>query len=391
MKNKRIAISTHYLIYSAPTALRDYLKEKKIQRVFYFSHPLLVKDSPNDERSYCELIQNGQNVYIKKARFKFYNLVISSIYEFIQTIIWFFQDKSQYDLFVGVDCLNSFQGIILKLLGRVKKTVYYTIDYFPVRFKNPILNWVYFSLDRICVRLADETWNVSSVMVKARQANGLIGKEFERQFTVPIGVWFDRAPRKNYSQINKKTLIFVGHLKDYMGVDLAIKSLPKIIKTIPDIRLIIIGGGEQEEALKKLVNRLGLTASVNFYGWIRDRGKLENIMSECAVGIAPFNTQILDDKVKNADPAKIKDYMLLGMPVIITDAISTSNLISQKRCGFVIKYDIDEFVRATRKLLDNETLYKEYRQNSLDFVKQFDFNDLFKQNLKRVLTKKYGN
>jgi len=384
--SKRIAISTHYLIYSAPTALRDYLKEKKIQRVFYFSHPLLVKDTPNEEKSYCELIQAGQTTYLKKARFKFYNLVISSIYEFIMTMVWFMQEGKKYDLFVGVDCLNAFQGIVLKLFGKVKKTVYYTIDYFPIRFANPVLNWIYFTLDKICVQFADETWNVSTMMAKARRANGLKGKKFERQFTVPIGIWFDKAPRKNYDQIKKNTLVFVGHLKDYMGVDLAIKSLLIIIKTIPDTKLIIIGGGEKEEELKQLARQLGLVKHIDFYGWIRNREKLEKILSECAIGIAPFNTQILDDKVKNADPAKIKDYMLLGMPIIVTNAISNAKEISEKRCGFVIEYNVNAFAKVAMRLLGDEALLKEYRNNVLTYVNQFDYNELFQHNLKRIFT-----
>lgn len=389
IRNKKIVLSTHSLIYSSPQALRDYLRKEGCEKLLYVSHALIIEDGKNDEPSYYEVSYRNKVEAKKEAHFNFEKLTFSAFYETYLTIKWVLSSSGKYDLFVGVDCLNAFQGLVLKVLGKVKKVTYYTIDYYPVRFDSSFLNWIYHTLDKLCVYFADETWNVSSSMVKARKKHNNMDKNiFPRQFTVPIGVWFDRAPRKPFSQIKKTSLVFVGHLKRYMGVDLAVRGLARVVKKIPSAHLHIIGGGEAEEELKALVKKLHLTNNVTFYGWIKNRQKLEQIMSTGAVGIAPFNPYLLDDKVKNADPAKIKDYMLLGMPVIVTDAIAstTKKNIERKKCGLVINYDEKEFVDAVMQFMLKEGSLKQYRHNALDYIKQFDYNAIFDECLTRTFS-----
>lgn len=381
LKNRKIIISTHSLAYSAPQALRDYVKQQKFNKLLFISHPLSVEDLTNNDFSKAEIIHKGKIIKVKKSQVKINNFSINCLYEFFLTLKWVVQEKEKYDLFVGVDCLNTFFGLVLRLLNKVDKVVFYTIDYFPVRFENKIINWIYFLFDKVAVKKADETWNVSSMMVKAREKNNVKEK---KQFTVPIGVWFDKAPRKSFEAIDKNTLFFTGHLKEYMGLDLAIRALAIIRKTIPNIKLKIIGQGEAEVSLRKLVNDLDLKKNVFFLGWISDRKKLEEIMSYGAVGIAPFNTRILDEKIKNADPAKLKDYMLLGMPVIVTNAINNIDEIKQNKCGIVIKYSLRDFTEATIKILKNQDLLKQYRKNALDLIKHYDYNTIFLKNLNRT-------
>ena len=161
--------------------------------------------------------------------------------------------------------------------------------------------------------------------------------------------------------------------------------MPSILNHIPDATLEIIGGGQEENKLRRMVTQLKLEKHVVFWGWIRDRKKLEEILSTGAVGIAPFNTEILDEKVKNADPGKSKDYMVMGMPVIVTDAISTADKIKKSKSGIVIQYKSEDFVDAVVTLLKDNNILKEYRENALSYVRQFDYQLLFRKHVERVL------
>ncbi len=384
---KKIVVTTHSLIYSASQALRDYLRAKNVSKLVYIAHPLLVDDARNDDNSFCE-VSVGQDVVKRyNAPLRFWNLFLSTIYETLLTVGWVFRTKETFDVYVGVDNLNAFHGLILKLLGRVNKVVYYTIDYYPTRFENRFLNWFYHQLDKFCVRHCDETWNVASSMVSARKKHNQMGSEiYNRQYTVPIGVWYDDAPRRKVEDIDNKKLVFVGHLQAHMGVDLVINSLPRVSEEIPGISLDVIGGGRELEPLKNLAEKKGVKEIVNFHGWIKDRKELEELLSKGAVGLATFNTEILDDKVRNADPAKIKDYLLLGMPVIVTNAISVSRRkgIEESSCGIVINYNEDELVKAVVKLLKDETMLRQYRENALKYIKQYDYNNIFSEQFCRL-------
>lgn len=388
ISESKIVLTTHSLIYSASQALRDYLRENKCSFLLYIAHPLPLKGEKSEEKSSCEISKKRKIIKQTFVKLKFQNLALSTFYEIYLTLKWVINTGEFFDIYIGVDNLNAFQGLILKRLGKVKKVVYYTIDYFPTRFENKLLNWLYYKIDKVCVRYCDETWNVSSAMAEVREKHHQMERRvYNRQYTVPIGIWYDKAPRKKYSQIDKKKIIFVGHLLPHMGVDLVIESLPEIARHIPGVKLEVIGGGEIEESLRELAKKMKVEKRIKFYGWIKDRKRLENIMSDGAIGVATFNTEILDDKVKNADPAKIKDYLLLGMPVIVTDAISKTRIegIKKSQCGYVIKYKKKELVEAVVRLLKDEELLKKYRENALSYIRQFDYDEIFTKHLVRVL------
>ena len=357
----------------------------KYGKLLYISHPLPIHDTMIEDNSFYELSEGEKLIERKEQKRKTENIFNSTVKDMIFTLYWSVKN-GEFDVFIGVDNLNALSGIILKKLRKVKKVVYYTIDYFPTRFNNQLLNKLYHAIENFCVMHADEVWNVSPVMVYAREKQNGINKTLrKKQYTIPIGVWFEKSPRKKFLQIGKTKLIFSGHLVPHMGVDLAIRSMPSILNHIPDATLEIIGGGQEENKLRRMVTQLKLEKHVVFWGWIRDRKKLEEILSTGAVGIAPFNTEILDEKVKNADPGKIKDYMVMGMPVIVTDAISTADKIKKSKSGIVIQYKSEDFVDAVVTLLKDNNILKEYRENALSYVRQFDYQLLFRKHVERVL------
>ena len=307
----------------------------------------------------------------------------------IYTCLWCLKYKGVWDIFFGVDNISVLVALFLKRVGKVNKVIYHTIDYYPTRFQNKLLNWLYFQFDKICVRYADETWNVGSMMADARKRKmGMKGKDYSRQYIVPMCVWVNKVKRKPFSKINKRKIVYRGSLIDFLGVDLIIKAMPLIIKTIPDVVLEIFGDGIERKSLEEESRRLKMDKYVKFYGWIRDRQELERLMSDGAVGIAAFNTKILDDTVKNADPSKIKDYTLMGMPVITTKALSTYKEIEKYRCGIVIDYEVKELANAVIKLLSDEKLLKEYRDNALKYISQYDCGKIFEENVGRILARK---
>jgi|GEM_PF-2224015 len=75
-----------------------------------------------------------------------------------------------------------------------------------------------------------------------------------------------------YSEINelkedtRKTIVYVGRLYSQKGVDVLIKAFSQVCLQFPDFKLIILGGGEEEKNLKKLVTDLNIDKNVVFKG-----------------------------------------------------------------------------------------------------------------------------
>lgn len=59
---------------------------------------------------------------------------------------------------------------------------------------------------------------------------------------------------------------FIGSFYGYEGLHLIIEALPEIRKQLPELRLILVGGGFQEQQLRQQVEQAGLHAAVIFTG-----------------------------------------------------------------------------------------------------------------------------
>lgn len=386
----RVVISFHETLpcYQAES-LKKYLLDKYAVDLLFIGHPLLDIEESYQRTSRYEYYESNKHIVSKNAFHWVLPKPLLFIKDVIYTLFWCLKYSGKWDIFFGVDNISVLVAFFLKKIGRIKKIVYHTIDYYPTRFQNKLLNWLYFQFDKICVRYADETWNVGSMMEDARKRKmDMKGRDYSRQYIVPMCVWVNKVKRKPFSKINRRKIVYRGSLIDFLGVGLIIQAMPLIIKSIPNAVLEIFGDGVERKSLEEESRRLKVDKYVKFYGWIRDRQELERLMSDGAVGIAAFNTKILDDTVKNADPSKIKDYTLMGMPVITTNALSTYKEIEKYRCGIVIDYEVKELANAVIKLLSDEKLLKEYRDNALKYISQYDCGKLFEENVGRILARK---
>lgn len=123
--------------------------------------------------------------------------------------------------------------------------------------------------------------------------------------------------------IKKKTsgvryIAYCGAVSNYKdGVDVLIKSFAEVVKTIPEIKLYIIGAFASEKDKEQdlqLVEDLGLMNRVVFTGNI-DRTEMPQILvnAESLVLARPDNIQ-----AKYGFPTKLGEYLLTGNPVVVT-------------------------------------------------------------------------
>ncbi len=366
--------------------LKTFLLENYRADLLYIFHPM-------PEVKQGVLLTSGFNLFrdnqlTKKGtihQWKVFWLILY-IKDVYYTFFWCLKFKKKFDVYFAAGNLNPIVGIFLKQIGFVKKIVYISMDYYPTRYKNKFLDWFYFQLDKFCVRICDETWNVSSMIAKAREKKmGMDRKTYNRQYTVPGGIWFYKTKRLPFGKVNRKKIVYRGTLLSFMGVDLVIKAMPLILKKIPKLIFEIVGTGEEQQNLKNLTIHLKVSKNVIFHGFVEGRKNMEKILATGAVGMATFNTDLLDERVKNSDPGKIKDYMLLGMPVITTNAFPASKQIVVNGCGLIIPYRVEELAKAVITLLKNPKLLYEYRKNAIKYIEKFDCNNILKPNLERVL------
>lgn len=303
--------------------------------------------------------------------------------DFFLTIFWGVKTGIVYDIAFGTNNLNTLSLLVLKKLGRVKKVIFISIDYTPSRYDNLVLDALYHWFDRICCYHADIIWNSSRRMNEARVKNGVDPKKIVYTIVMPDGSNFDPKKRLPIGKIDRKKLIFLGGMRPITGVKLLLESFKDVVKEVPDVTLLLIGGGPKLGEYKKLAQALELGKHVSFTGFIERHEDVDDLLCTGAIGLAPF----VRDKGSYeyySDAGKPKAYLAAGAPVIITRVPEIANEIEKERAGIVIEYNKTELTKAVVLLLKDDKKYKEFRENAIKLSKKYIWPNIFKDTYRKT-------
>ena len=380
---ENIVIVSHKFLTQPDDELVVFLKEKKYNNVLHIRHSF--SDAP-DKRSYYTWYKNGKIYKEHKTKdYKKFNEFFIYLKEFYFTFKWIWQSKIKWDYYIGMDGLCALFGNFLRFFRKVKKTVYWAIDFVPNnRFNSGIKNKIYHWINMQGYKKSDEMWDLSPRMAEARENFlGIKKNDYKLHKVVSQGAWTNRIKKYSYEECEKNTLVFMGHLLEKQGVQLVIKIIPEIIKKIPDFKFKIIGGGQYKEDLIKLAKDLKVIQYCDFKGKIESHKELENEIAKSCLAIAPYIKK-LDTWTYYADPGKVKTYLACGVPILLTDIPWNAKEIEKNKCGKIISENKNNIIAKIIEMM-NENKNQEYRDNAIKYSKSFDYNLIFKNNLKQVL------
>ncbi len=123
----------------------------------------------------------------------------------------------------------------------------------------------------------------------------------------------DKTICRNALRIDNKDFVvgFTGSLKPWHGVDALIDAYAQLHSQRPDTKLLIVGTGPIEAALRQRVNNLGLQDNVIFTG-VLPHEEVPNMLRAMDVGVAPY-TDVSDFYFS---PLKVFEYMAAGLCVV---------------------------------------------------------------------------
>lgn len=283
--------------------------------------------------------------------------------------------RRKIKVFIGIDPPNALSGIVAKKLGLIKRVIFYTADYAVKRFDNNILNNIYHTIDTYAAKNSDEVWNVSSRITELRVKQGV---PKDKNFFIPNTPEFSKVPRLSKDKINKHDLVIVSNITKAINYPRIIRATKNLSKRFPKIRLLIIGTGDYQKELEKYIKRLNFSDKVEFLGR-RKHGEVLEILSSCGAGIAIYTREY--PWTEFGDSMKVREYLACGLPVIVSDVVSTSDNIRKYNAGFVLEKDARNFEEAIEKLFSDNKLYESLRKNAISLAKKYDFTLLMEKRL----------
>lgn len=293
--------------------------------------------------------------------------------------------SDKFDLFIGLESINTLAGVLLKKLGKVKTVVYYVSDYSPSRYSNKLFNDIYLYLDRLAATHADYTWDVSKAMMPARIEAGLKNPKLSRTIHVPNALYKDQINFLPMDKIDRNGLVFAGTLGEENGPDMAINALNILSKKHPGLNLHVFGAERAVdlERLKNLSAKLGLQNRVVFHGLVTDQVELSRAIQKYAIGLAPY-VAIPGSPRWWADATKIRLYLAAGLVTITTQVPPLGKELLEKNAGIVIKDNVKDLANSIDKLLSDGKTFEEMRKNAIEAAKYNTWENTYSQALEKM-------
>lgn len=162
-----------------------------------------------------------------------------------------------------------------------------------------------------------------------------------------------------------RVLGFIGSFYAYEGLALLLDALPAMLAQAPDIRVLLVGGGPQEQALKAQAQNLGIADQVVFTGRV-PHAEVNHYYHLVDVLVYPRLSMRLTELVT---PLKPLEAMAQGQLFIASDVGGHRELIHDGATGVLFRAgDANDLAAKILVLLDQPERWPLLKVNGRRFV-----------------------
>ena len=181
---------------------------------------------------------------------------------------------------------------------------------------------------------------------------------------------------------NEFVLLYLGDTGERRGLDTVFESMVTLKNTITNLVFVVVG--KSSKKLERRVSELNLEHEVKIMGWQNDV-TFPAWIQNADVCLSPLHRNIHHDTTY---ANKILQYMSLGKPLLVSDAIAQKELVERVNSGLVHEAkNVDDFTDKILKLYRNKKLREDMGMNGSKFIsKEFTW-DKTSKDLKELYKK----
>ncbi len=175
----------------------------------------------------------------------------------------------------------------------------------------------------------------------------------------------------NVPKYERPTILYLGRIKKYKSIQHLIKAFALVKKEVPDARLMVVGNGDYLDKLKSLSRSLGLSADVEFPGFVSLENKVER-MRRAHVAVLP--------SLKEGWGLTNIEANAVGTPVIAANVPGLKDSVQDGQTGFLYAYgDITELARKIVTILTDDNLRAKLEKVGLQWADGFNWDKAAKK------------
>ena len=164
---------------------------------------------------------------------------------------------------------------------------------------------------------------------------------------------------------DKPSIVCIGRLRKYKGVQDLIRAVPRIRQAFPDVTVNIVGRGQYENELKELTHSLNLEDRVTFCGYISTTEKFQLIASSQLLVMPSY---------REGFATPVFEAQMCGAVPVVSDAEGVKDLIVPGKTGLVFRRgDPDDLARQVIEMFGNRELRERMRKEGYQAVMEIDW------------------
>ena len=159
---------------------------------------------------------------------------------------------------------------------------------------------------------------------------------------------------------DKFVITYVGGFDIHRGLETVIQAMPEIVKKCENVKLVLVGKGQNSSELVKLAEEFKVGKHISFEGW-QPPSYLPSYIKASDICLIPHLKTVHTD---NTIPHKLFQYMLLEKPVVATNCNPIQRIIEETKCGLIYENkNSHQLADKIIKLYNSESLRKQMGAN----------------------------
>ena len=155
------------------------------------------------------------------------------------------------------------------------------------------------------------------------------------------------AVLRKYGLLGRRTVGFVGSFQHWHDVPGLLRAFAKLYGEDDNLRLLLVGDGDERQTAQRLARRLGIADAVIFTGAVRHE-QVPRYIAAMDVPVVPYG------KLSEFyfSPMKMFEYMAVGRPAVAAALGQMAEVIKHGRDGWLYTAgDVDSLAEGIRTIL----------------------------------------
>lgn len=176
---------------------------------------------------------------------------------------------------------------------------------------------------------------------------------------------------------SRPTVLYVGRLRRYKGVDWVMRVFPAVRARVPDARLVVIGDGPDRARLEALLEKSGAREAVEFLGFVSEAVKAHHLRESWV---------LVQPSPKEGWGLTVVEASACGTAVVAADSPGLRDSVRRDETGLLVPYGNDAaLTEALVRMLTDPPLRERLAEAGVRWASRFTWPDCARRSLDVLL------